>query len=57
MRQCVNCECRNALDAEFVGDVFAVGHDGGEAYAEAVGNFFVDKSLRKELEHLNFALR
>ena len=57
MRQCVNRECRNTFDAELVGDVFAVGHDGGKAYAEAVGDFFVDKSLRKELEHLNFALR
>ena len=57
MRQCVNRKCRNAFDAELVGDVFAVGHDGGKTYAEAVGDFLVDKSLRKELEHLNFALR
>ena len=57
MRQCVNRECRNAFDAELVGDVFTVSHDGGKTYAEAVGNFLVDESACEELEHLNFALR
>ena len=57
MRKCVNRECRNALDAELVGDVFAVCHDGGKAYAKSVGYFFVDQSACEELEHLNFALR
>ena len=57
MRKCVNRECRNALDAELVCDVFAVCYDGGKAYAKSVGSVFVDQAACEELEHLNFALR
>ena len=49
-------ERRNAARAELIGEVFAVGHYGGQAYIELVGNFFVDEAARNEAQYVDFAL-
>ena len=52
----VDGEGGDALEAEFVHDVFAVGDDGGEADVESVGDFFVDEALDDEGHDLDLAV-
>ena len=54
--QSVHRERRNTFDAEFVGDVFAVGYYGWQTHAQFIGNFLVDISLCEQLEHFDLTL-
>ena len=52
----VDGEGGDALEAEFVHDVFAVGDDRGEADVEFVGDLFVDEALDNEGHDFDFAV-
>lgn len=52
----VDGEGRDALEVELCHDVFAMGHDGGKTYGEAVGYFLVDESLGNERHYLGFTV-
>ena len=51
----VDGEARDGLDAQFLGDVLAVGDDGGQADVQAVGNFLVDEAADDEYQHLDLS--
>ena len=44
----VDGEGGDALEAQFIHDVFTVGDDGGETDVEFIGNLLVDKALDDE---------
>jgi len=51
----IDGEGRDALHAQLLHDVLAVGDDGGEANVQTVGNLFVDVALHDEGHHLGLA--
>ena len=50
-------EARDAFDAEFGGDVLAVGEDGIDADVEGVGNLLVDHAARHKAQYFNLTPR
>ena len=52
----IDGEGADALHAQLVHDVLAVGDDGGQADVQAVGYFLVDISLHDERHDLDFAV-
>lgn len=56
MHDGIDGEGRNAFNAKFFHDVFAVSDNGRQADIEFVGNLLVDIALHNERHHLNLAI-
>ena len=56
MHDGIDGECRNALHAQFVHDVLAVGDDRRQANVQPVGNLLVDIALHNQRHDLDFAV-
>ena len=56
MHDGIDGEGRDALHAQLVHDVTAMGDDGGEADVQAVGNLLVDKALDNERHDFDFTV-
>ena len=46
----------DALEAQFIHDVFTVGDDGGETDVEFIGNLLVDEALDYERHNFDFTV-